>query len=158
MCQGVHKGSLICFQKNKFKVATGKIRSNEKLAKKSCFLRKSGFRQSQGCCLENSHGRRSVSTIRVLLPVSGCCFSTWHQLFTSRILFILWLILYFCWLGVIHKWRHGLRSQESFGNNTIALVIKGVTMGGGGVKIFQKCVTTPYVSLQNWWWQILFKY
>ncbi len=48
-------------------------------------------------------------------------------------------------LGVVHKWRHGLRGEgvSRFCDDSVkALVIKSVTMGGGGVKIIKYCVTS----------------
>ena len=42
-------------------------------------------------------------------------------------------------LGVVHKWRHGLRGYQGFcDNSTKALVLNGAMMGGGGVKNYSK--------------------
>jgi hypothetical protein len=49
-------------------------------------------------------------------------------------------------LGVVHKWRHGLRARGGQGfcdNSTKAIVLKSVTIwGGGGSKNVKNCVTS----------------
>jgi hypothetical protein len=58
--------------------------------------------------------------------------------------------------GVVHNWRPGRKGGGGQGfcvNSTKVSVIKSVTMGGGGSKNFQNCMTsfmdTPWCHLKK---------